>query len=327
MALLKRIVMKQVTGFAPASVGNVACGFDVLGFALTEPGDEVTVCFTEEENPSAPVHITKIIGDGGALPTDAYKNTASIVVIKFLEFLKTHKGIEHSGAISIELKKNLPLSSGMGSSASSAAAALIAVNALFGSPCTKMELVPFVMEGERIACGSVHADNAAPAMMGNFILTRSYEPLDLIPIKTPSSLYCSLVHPHIEVPTAHARSILKKEIPLSSAVHQWGNVGALVAGLLREDYDLIGRSLEDVVAEPVRAPLIPGFYDVKHAALDAGALGGSIAGSGPSIFAFSDSLDKAASVATAMQETFKRVAGLESDIWFCPVSPDGAKIL
>ncbi|ACF13340.1 homoserine kinase [Chloroherpeton thalassium ATCC 35110] len=319
--------MKQVTGFAPASVGNVACGFDVLGFALTEPGDEVTVSFTDDENSPAQVIISKIIGDGGALPTDPYKNTASIVVIKFLEFLKTHKGIEQSGTFSIELKKNLPLSSGMGSSASSAAAALIAANSLLGSPCTKMELVPFVMEGERIACGSIHADNAAPAMLGNFILTRSYDPLDLIPISTPPELYCSLVHPHIEVPTSHARSILKKEIALSSAVRQWGNVGALVAGLLRCDYELIGRALEDVVAEPVRAPLIPGFYDVKHAALDAGALGGSIAGSGPSIFAFSDSLAKAETIAKAMQETFRKVSNLESDIWFCPVSREGSRIL
>lgn len=322
----KMLKMKKVTAFAPATVGNVACGFDVLGFALTEPGDEVTITWSEEENPEGRVTISAITGDGGVLPRAAHKNTAGLVVINFLDYLRTEKKIDFQGSLSIELKKNLPLSSGMGSSAASAAAAIMAANALFGSPCSKRGLIPFVLEGERLACGSAHADNAAPAVLGNFVLARSYDPLDLISIDAPSGLFCSLVHPHIELKTEHARSILRKEIELKLAIQQWGNVGALVAGLLRSDYALIGRSLQDVVAEPLRAQFIPGFYEVKEAAKNAGALGGSIAGSGPSVFAFSDSMETAERAAEAMQKAFKRVAGLESDLWVCPIGSEGATI-
>jgi homoserine kinase len=320
--------MKTVTGFASATVGNVACGFDVLGFAITEPGDEVILDLHEEPRGDCPVSITAIVGDGGALPLDPRKNTSSFVVLKFLEYIRTAKGMPFNGHISLTLKKNLPLSSGMGSSAASAAAALVAANELFGSPCSKMELVHFAIEGERVACGSAHADNAAPAMLGNFILIRSYHPLDLITIRPPEHLFCSLVHPHTELKTSFARSVLPKSIPLSTATQQWGNVGALVAGLLTSDYDVIGRALVDVVAEPKRAPLIPGFTEVKHAALDSGALGCSIAGSGPSIFAFSSSRETAVAVGTAMQEAFLHSnARLESDMWVSPICSQGARVL
>lgn len=320
--------MKTVTGFASATVGNVACGFDVLGFAITEPGDEVILDLHEEPRGDCPVSITAIVGDGGALPLDPRKNTSSFVVLKFLEYIRTAKAMPFNGHISLTLKKNLPLSSGMGSSAASAAAALVAANELFGSPCTKMELVHFAIEGERVACGSAHADNAAPAMLGNFILIRSYHPLDLITIRPPEHLFCSLVHPHTELKTSYARSVLPKSIPLSTATQQWGNVGALVAGLLTSDYDVIGRALVDVVAEPKRAPLIPGFNEVKHAALDSGALGCSIAGSGPSIFAFSSSRETAVAVGSAMQEAFlQSQAGLESDMWVSPICSQGARVL
>jgi homoserine kinase len=320
--------MKTVTGFASATVGNVACGFDVLGFAITEPGDEVTLTLHDERQSDCPVSITAIEGDGGALPTDPKKNTSSFVVLKFLEHLRAAKGIPFDGHISLSLKKNLPLSSGMGSSAASAAAALVAANELMGSPCSKMELVHFAIEGERVACGSAHADNAAPAILGNFILIRSYHPLDLITIKPPAHLFCTLVHPHTELKTSFARSVLPKSVSLSIATQQWGNVGALVSGLLMEDYDLIGRALVDVIAEPKRAPLIPGFTEVKHAALESGALGCSIAGSGPSIFAFSSSRETALSVGKAMQEAFLcSSAALQSDMWVSPICSEGARIL
>lgn len=320
--------MKTVTGFASATVGNVACGFDVLGFAITEPGDEVVLALHDERRSDCPVSITSIVGDGGALPLDPKKNTSSFVVLKFLEYIRTTKGISFDGHIDLVLKKNLPLSSGMGSSAASAAAALIAANELFGSPCTKMELVHFAIEGERVACGSAHADNAAPAMLGNFILIRSYNPLDLITIKPPKNLFCTLVHPHTELKTSFARSVLPKSIPLSTATQQWGNVGALITGLLMEDYDLIGRALVDVVAEPKRAPLIPGFIEVKQAALDAGALGCSIAGSGPSVFAFSSSRQTAEAVGSAMQSAFLHSrAALQSDMWVSPICSQGARII
>jgi len=320
--------MKTVTGFASATVGNVACGFDVLGFAITEPGDEVILTIHNDRRSDCPVSITSIVGDGGALPLDPRKNTSSFVVLKFLEYIRTAKGIAFDGHIDLLLRKNLPLSSGMGSSAASAAAALIAANELLGSPCTKMELVHFAIEGERVACGSAHADNAAPAMLGNFILIRSYHPLDLITIRPPANLFCTLVHPHTELKTSFARSVLPKAIPLSVATQQWGNVGALVTGLLMEDYDLIGRALVDVVAEPKRAPLIPAFSEVKQAALDAGALGCSIAGSGPSVFAFSSSRQTAETAGFAMQEAFLHSkAALHSDMWVSPVCSQGARIL
>lgn len=320
--------MKTVTGFASATIGNVACGFDVLGFAIREPGDEVILTLHDSEPSTSPVSIKAIHGDGGALPKDPKKNTSSFVVLKFLEYLRTHKDIDFQGHIELELRKNLPLSSGMGSSAASAAAALAAANELLGSPCTKMELVHFAIEGERVACGSAHADNAAPAMLGNFILIRSYNPLDLVTIPPPQHLYCTLAHPHIEVRTAYARSVLPRTIPLKTATEQWGNVGALVSGLLTSDYELIGRSLVDVVAEPKRAPLIPGFYDVKNAALEAGALGCSIAGSGPSVFAFSSSKETAEQVGSAMKEAFSTIEErLDADIWVSPVCHEGARTL
>ncbi|MBL6955276.1 MAG: homoserine kinase [Chlorobium phaeobacteroides] len=320
--------MKTVTGFASATIGNVACGFDVLGFAITEPGDEVILTLREERSGELPVSITSITGDGGALPRNPKKNTSSFVVLKFLEYIRTNKGIDFEGHIELELKKNLPLSSGMGSSAASAAAALVAANELMGRPCNKMELVNFAIEGERVACGSAHADNAAPAMLGNFVLIRSYNPIDLITIPSPDNLYCTLVHPHIEVRTAYARSVLPRMISLKTATEQWGNVGALISGLLTSDYELIGRSLVDVIAEPKRAPLIPGFYDVKHAALEAGAIGCSIAGSGPSIFAFSSSPETASRVGEAMQTAFSTLKEkLQSDIWISPVCKQGAKVI
>ncbi|ABB24828.1 homoserine kinase [Pelodictyon luteolum] len=320
--------MKTVRGFASATVGNVACGFDVLGFAIKEPGDEVILTLSERKHSSCPVTISSISGDEGKLPLDPKKNTSSFVVLKFLEHLRAQKGIAFNGHISLELKKHLPLSSGMGSSAASAAAALAAANELLGQPCTKMELVHFAIEGERVACGSAHADNAAPAILGNFVLIRSYTPLDLIVIPPPDELYCSLVHPHTELRTSFARSVLPNEIPLKMATQQWGNVGALVAGLLTADYPLIGRSLIDVVAEPKRAPLIPGFFEVKEAAQRAGALGCSIAGSGPSIFAFSSSPDTAREAGIAMQEAFlTSKAKLPSDMWVSPICREGARIL
>ncbi len=320
--------MKTVTGFASATIGNVACGFDVLGFAITEPGDEVVLTHRKDRTEALPVSITSISGDGGALPRDPKKNTSSFVVLKFLEYIRTNKGIGFEGHIELQLKKNLPLSSGMGSSAASAAAALVAANELMGNPCSKMELVYFAIEGERVACGSAHADNAAPAMLGNFVLIRSYNPIDLIAIPPPDNLFCTLAHPHIEVRTAYARSVLPRSVPLKTATEQWGNVGALISGLLTSDYELIGRSLVDVIAEPKRAPLIPGFYTVKNAALEAGALGCSIAGSGPSIFAFSSSSETAYRVGEAMQEAFLSIREkLQSDIWVSPVCREGAKVI
>src|SRR3989339_1224235 len=238
----------QITAYAPATVANVACGFDILGFAVEKPGDTVTVNFKK----TAGVKITKIIGNKN-LPLDAVKNTAGYAVIKLLEYLNEKRGIE------MELHKNMPLGSGLGSSAASSVAALLAVNKILGEPLTKEELIPFAMEGERLACGAAHADNVAPALLGGFTLIRSYDPLDVIKIKTPKNLFSAVIHPHVEVSTEDARKILKKQITLKQAITQWGNTAGLIAGLLQEDLGLIARSLQDVVIEPIRSLLIPGF--------------------------------------------------------------------
>lgn len=307
---------KELRVFAPATVANVACGFDIFGFALETPGDEVVVRVKLEPG----VTLKKITGDGGILPLASEKNTAGVGVIKLLHFLKSSQGIE------IELYKKMPLGSGLGSSAASAAGTLFAVNALLGSPLTSKELIPFAMEAERTACGSAHADNVAAALLGGFVLIRSYEPLDIIEIPLKAELYCSVLHPKIEIRTEMARQMLKKEISLRQLVVQSGNAAGLIVGLLQGDIPLISRSLEDVVVEPVRAALIPGFYEIKAAAMAAGALGCSISGSGPSIFAITQEKEQAKKVGLAMVNVCQNL-GLDSDLYLSPINKRGPKIL
>lgn len=302
--------------FAPATVANVGAGFDILGFALDEPGDEVVARF----NDCGMVRLTRITGDDGKLPMDAALNTAGIAVIKLLEHLGIEQGID------LEVRKKMPLGSGLGSSAASAVAAVVAANALLGSPLKKSELLPFALEGERVACGAAHADNAAPSLLGGFILIRSYAPLDVIELAAPAQLRAIVVHPHIEVKTKDAREILKKTLSLKDAIVQWGNIAGLVAGLMKSDYDLISRSLNDVIIEPVRSILIPGFNDVKTAAMRSGALGCSISGSGPSVFALTADMDDAARVAQAMQAAFAE-HGIKSDKFISNINSNGARLV
>ena len=190
-------MQKTAHAFAPATVANVACGFDILGFAVANPGDEVVVKLREESG----VTITKVTGEEGQLPQEADKNTAGVAALKFLEKIKSQKGVE------IEVHKKMPLGSGLGSSAASAVASLVAINKLFNDPLSKRELLLLAMEGERVACGAAHADNVAPALFGGFILIRSYEPLDVIEIPVPRNLFCTIVHPQIEIKTEDARKI------------------------------------------------------------------------------------------------------------------------
>ncbi|HRP38095.1 MAG: homoserine kinase [Chitinophagales bacterium] len=307
---------KTISVFAPATVANVACGFDVLGFAIQQPGDIVELTL----NTSEKVTIKQISGDGGRLPLVAEKNTAGVAVIEFLKYLNQIQGVE------ISIQKNLPLGSGLGSSAASSAAALVGINELLGNPLSKKELIPFAMEAERIACGAAHADNVAPSILGGLVLIRSYTPLDIIEIPTPSNLCCVVVNPHIELRTEDSRKVLPKEIPLQIAITQWGNLAALIAGFMKNDFDIISRSLQDVIAEPYRAPLIPGFSSVKQAALNLGALGCSISGSGPSIFALCNSENIANEVAKAMQQKFQEI-GLESTAFISKINAEGAKVL
>lgn len=306
---------QHVRVFAPATVANVACGFDVLGFALSQPGDEVVMHAATTPG----ITIRSISGDDGRLPKDPLKNTAAVAAQALLNHLGLNLGVE------IELLKQMPLGSGLGSSAASAAAGAVALNELLGRPLSTRELLPFAMEGERIACGSAHADNVGPSLLGNFVLIRSYDPLDTVVIESPSELVASVVHPHIEIRTEDARKILRKEISLKSAIVQWGNTAGLIAGLLKHDYALIGRSLKDVIIEPERSILIPGFAAVKAAAIGAGALGCSISGSGPSVFALSQGPDQAARIGHAMQEAF-RTTGITSDCFVSAVNSSGVVV-
>lgn len=309
-------MFKKIKAFAPASIGNVSCGFDVLGLAVEQPGDVVEATFTTNKR----VVINTIHGDKGLLPRETEKNTAGVAVIEFLKHIKSEQGID------LVLHKNLPLGSGLGSSAASAVAAVVAVNKLMDEPLTRIELLPFVMEAERIACGSAHADNAAPSLLGGLILVRQNDPLDVIAIPTPKELVCVLVHPHIEIKTRDARQVLKPTVSLIDGITQWANTAALVAGMMKSDYALIGRSLVDVVAEPMRAPLIPGFYTLKEAALHAGALGCGISGSGPTVFALCRGIESARKVSFAMEKSFQDI-DLASDVFISPVNTLGAKII
>ena len=306
----------RVTVFAPATVANVASGFDVLGFALDSPGDAVTITRV----PGDAVAVVAITGDGGKLPRDPKKNTAAVAVTGFMEKMGRPFGVE------ISLEKRMPLSSGLGSSAASAVAAVFAANILAGRPLPPRELLPFTMEAERAACGSAHADNVAPSLLGGFVLIRSYEPLDVVQLPVPAGLCCAVAHPHTELRTEDARKILKKEVRLADAIRQWGNLAALVAALYNGDLSLLGRSLQDVVAEPARSLLIPGFDAVKSAALAAGALGCSISGSGPSVFALCASTEDSARAGNAMVAAF-REAGLESDLYLSAVNTKGPVVL
>lgn len=302
--------------FAPATVANVTCGFDILGFAVDQPGDEITL----RKSNSNQVKILKITGDGGALPLDADKNTCSVVIKKFLKDLDSDQGID------IYLDKKMPLGSGLGSSAASSVAAIYAINELLGNPKKLEDLLPYAMEGERVACGAAHADNVAPGLYGGFVLIRSYDPLDVIRLKTPHELYATLVHPHIEVKTKDAREILRKQIYLKDSVKQSGNVAGLITGLLTSDYDLISRSMHDHIVEPIRSILIPGYDEVRNAAMEVGALGSGISGSGPSIFALSNQREIAELIALEMKKIYTGFE-IESETYVSKVNQIGPKII
>lgn len=302
--------MKSIRVFCPGTIANVSCGFDVLGLSLEGVGDYMTVTQT----PTKGITISEITGQD--LPLETAKNVAGVAGLALLEALGSDAGFD------IKIEKRIKAGSGIGSSAASSAGAVWAINHLLGNPFTTKELIPFAMEGERLASGVAHADNVAPALLGGFSLVRSTDPLDVISLPSPSALYATVIHPQIEIKTADSRRILKSNLSLKDAITQWGNVGGLVAGLYREDYELIGRSLQDVVIEPVRSILIPGFNEIKEAALNAGALGGGISGSGPSVFALSKGKDKALKVADAIRQAYEPF-GISFDIHISNINEKG----
>ena len=254
---------QEVRVFAPATVANVACGFDVLGFAINAPGDEVVARHSEKPG----LRITKITGDDGKLPKIPEKNTAGVAALDLLR----HLGMSDRG-IELEIHKKMPFGSGLGSSAASAVAGVYAVNKLIGEPLAKQQLLPFAMQGEASADGAWHADNVGPSLLGGIVFVRSNQELDIAQLPVPENLWAAVVHPDIEILTKVAREILPTNIPMVNATQQIGNLGGLICGLIQEDYAMIGRSIHDVIAEPRRQKLIPEFYNAKRAAMSNGAL-------------------------------------------------------
>jgi homoserine kinase len=308
---------ESIRVFAPATIANVVCGYDVLGLAVDAPGDEVIMRRRAEPG----VIITKITGDDGRLPLDASRNTVSASVQHYLEYI----GRQDIG-LEIELHKKMPIGSGLGSSSASTVAGLFAINTLLDNPLSKMDLVPFAMKGEELACGSGHADNVAPAILGGFVLIRSYAPLDIIKIPYPENLHCAIVFPEVDVPTRDARKMIREKVLLKDAVVQWGNIAGLVTGLFMKDLDLIGRSMQDVLVEPVRSILIPDFYKMREIALENGAISFGISGSGPSVFAFTKDADTSAKITQAIQTHLSKL-NIGSLAYTSAVNADGPKIL
>ncbi len=306
--------MNEIKLFCPATIANLSCGFDVLGLCLDNVGDEMVIRKSAQKG----IRITKIIG--ADLPLETENNVSGVAGLALLERVNPDFGFE------IEIYKNIKAGSGIGSSAASSAGAVFGINALLGYPYSTKDLVQFAMQGEKLACGNAHADNVAPALLGGFTLVRSYSPLDIIKIESPSELYATVVHPQIELKTSDARSVLKQTVSLKSAIMQWGNVGGLIAGLYTQDYDLIGRSLHDEIVEPLRSVLIPGFDLIKKAALENGALGSGISGSGPSIFALSKGKETAEKIAKAMSAVYEAI-NLPYEIHVSKVNSEGVKIL
>lgn len=308
---------KTIKVFAPATISNVGCGFDTIGFALNEPGDIISLKLRND----GIVRITKITGDSGVLPKEISKNTTSFAILELLK-----KYTDKSIGVDIEIRKKMPIGSGLGSSAASAVAGVYGLNILLGNPFDEKDILDFAIKGESIASGAIHADNVAPALLGGFILIRDYNPLEIIKIPTPKNLYCAVVYPHIVIETKAARKLIKKQIPLTLARKHFGNIGALVSSLYANNFDLLGRTIHDEISEPARSTLIPGYDDIKAAALKSGAYGCSLSGSGPSIFAFAKSKSSAERIGKAMQNEVKK-NGIKVSLYVSKINNVGPKVI
>lgn len=305
--------METIKVKAPGTVANLVCGFDILGLALNEPYDLLEARLTDDPG------VVIINRDSFNLPTDPSRNVAGVVFLAALEKAGSTKGIE------VIMEKRIMPGSGIGSSAASAAGAAVAANQLLGLPFSNDELIQLAMIGEKLASGVKHADNIAPCILGGVTLIRSIHPLDIITIPSPD-MYVTVVHPQIEVRTSDARQILRQQVLLKDAIRQWGNIAGLVAGFLKNDLELIGRSLEDVIIEPVRSILIPGFDEVKKKCKEAGALGGGISGSGPSIFMLCRDEKTAAEVETVMKEVYRNI-GIDHYTYVTTINKKGVEVI
>lgn len=305
--------MKTVVVKCPGTVANLVCGFDILGLALNNPYDMMEVALLNE--PVVIIHNR----DNYNLPTEPEKNVAGVVFQSIVEKVGGNVGFE------VTIEKHIKPGSGLGSSAASAAGAAVAANHLLGNIFSNEELVQFAMNGEKLASGVKHADNITPCILGGVSLIRSIHPLDIVSISAPD-LYITVVHPQIEVRTSDARQVLKQQVALKDAIRQWGNIAGLVAGFMKNDYDLVGRSLEDVIIEPVRSILIPGFDEVKSKCKEAGALGGGISGSGPSVFMLSKDEDTAQTVEKVMKEVYNRI-GIDFHTYVTTINKNGVEVI
>lgn len=306
--------MEEIKLFAPATVANLSCGFDVLGCCLDSIGDEMLL----RKNDLNRIRITKITG--GELPTDPDKNVSGVAVQALLNKLNSDQGFD------IEIDKKIKPGSGIGSSAASSAGAVFGANRLLGEPFSPSELVDFAMKGEELASGNPHADNVAPALLGGFSLVKSYCPLEVLKLPVPSELRMVVLHPHIEIRTKDSRSIIKQNVSLKLAIRQWGNLAALVSALYTEDYDLLGRSLHDDIVEPIRSILIPCFDELKELSIDTGALGFGISGSGPSVYALCRGDVTAEKVKNRLTE-FYQEKGIDFGIYKSGINQEGVRIL
>lgn len=318
--------MRSATAFAPATVANVAVGFDILGFAVESVGDLVTVSLTDRGSDRAPVRIKEIVNDTGTsgtldIPRDPARNAATVGLIKLCDELRLNFGFE------VTIRKGIALGSGMGGSAASAVGALVAANSLLECPLPIQALLEYALLGEQAASGTAHADNIAPCLFGGMTLVLSINPFRYVKLPVPTSIITVLVHPQVRVDTERARSILQLNIPLADHVRQSANLGGFIAGCFGNDLEMIRHSFSDLVIEPQRASLIPGFAEVKAAAMERGAIGASISGSGPSVFAWVTSDEAAAQVRDAMVQAFRSHGFTEVDSWISPVSQQGATII
>jgi len=304
--------MREITVYAPATIANIVCGFDCLGFALDAPCDEMTLRLIDEKT----VVIKHL--DAFELPLEAEQNVAGKAVLVLLE------AVEENIGFTIEITKNIKPGSGIGSSSASAVGAVVAANKLLGDRFSSRELAEFALAGEFVASKARHADNVAPCLFGGFTLVRSTNPLDIVELEFPP-LFVTVIHPQIEIKTSEARKILPTEISLKSAIQAWSNLGALVAALSKGDYALIARSLEDFIVEPIRKKMIPKFDEIKSESLQAGALGGGIAGSGPSIFMLSETLETARTVENAMRVVYSATA-IDFNIYVTQINAEGVRI-
>ena len=304
---------KVIRIFAPATVANVGPGFDILGLALEGIGDEIEMSLSANEG-------IRIVMPGSDLPSDPNLNVAGVAVQALLDDLNITQGVD------MKIHKKVLPGSGLGSSASSAAGAVYALNELLGTPYSRPALVKFAMAGEAASSGKAHADNVAPSLMGGFTLVRSYDPLDVINLVYPESMIVVVVHPQIEVKTADSKKILRKDVPMEMAIKQWGNVAGLVAGLASSDYTLISRSLQDAIVEPVRSMLIPAFAQLKEAAKEGRALGCSISGSGPSVFALCTHMDQAREIGSRFQKIYHDL-NIEQQVHISTINKEGAKVI